>query len=77
MPPPPLSLLGGADLVSKRPELLQRNGSRLALTGVHVSHPGRGLGAPVAEEDETCGDDDGTQHADDDGSDKSLQGRGE
>ena len=67
----------GADLVSERPELLQRNGTRFALAGVHVSHPGRELGAPVTEEDKTSGDDYGPQHANDDGSDKSLQGCGE
>lgn len=69
--------LGGADLVSERPELLQRNGSRFALSGVHVSRAGGELGALLAEEDEARGDEYDTQRTDDDGSDRSLQGCGE
>ena len=69
--------LWGVDLVSERPELLQRNGSRFALSGVRVSHAGGELRALLAEEDETRGDEYDTQRADDDGSDRSLQGCGE
>jgi hypothetical protein len=75
-PPPRRSLFGGCrGLVAQLPELLERDGPRLAFARVHVTDPELGLGPLLTDEDETRGYGCDTQQADDESSDDSSGGR--